>query len=347
MELKANTVPYDIPVPNNMGIVRYVMAFSVLIAHFNLLDHADIYGPVSSYNAVGGFFAISGFLMAGSYLKRPDWKQYLFSRGRRILPSYFSTVLFFALILFFFSSSSNYFFSGHFWKYLISNLCFLNFLEPSLPGVFEGLEMSAVNGSLWTMKVEWMLYISLPFVSYALCRWKNRSLAIIVAVYLISMIYRIVFSSLYMSSGKEIYGILSRQFIGQLMFFYSGVLVYYYFDVFMRWRWWILAVCLTLLITLHRFNFFVLTLEPLMISLVTLWFCMVGRWGAWEARYQNISYNIYLVHFPVCQLAAQFLLTERLGAWTSFTIVTAVTVLLSWLINVLVERPLKRLYARR
>lgn len=31
---KPNIVPYSIPVPNNMGVVRYVLAFSVIVAHF-------------------------------------------------------------------------------------------------------------------------------------------------------------------------------------------------------------------------------------------------------------------------------------------------------------------------
>lgn len=70
MILKPNKVPYRTPQPNNMGVVRYVMAFSVLIAHFAIQTGADdVWWPISSYNAVGGFFAISGFLLVGNYLR--------------------------------------------------------------------------------------------------------------------------------------------------------------------------------------------------------------------------------------------------------------------------------------
>ena len=86
---------------------------------------------------------------------------------RRILPPYWATVVLFAILLGFCSASPDYFLSGQFWKYLIANLCFVNFVEPALPGVFDGMEVTAVNGSLWTMKVEWMLYLSMPFASYA------------------------------------------------------------------------------------------------------------------------------------------------------------------------------------
>ncbi len=343
IKLKPNVVPYNIPTPNNMGVVRYVMAFSVLIAHFNFLNQTDLYWPISSYNAVGGFFAISGFLMAGSYLRRPSWKQYLLNRCRRILPPYWATVIFFALILYFISNSPDYFSSSHFWKYLISNICFLNFIEPSLPGVFDGLQSTAVNGSLWTMKVEWMLYLSMPFASLALCRCKKRPAAIIIAIYLVSAIYRSLFIWLYHNTGSEIYNILSRQFIGQLMFFYSGVMVYYYFDLFMRMRWWILPIGLLMIVTMHQYQMFQINIEPAVISFLTLWFCMVGRWGTWEGKKDNISYNIYLMHYPVCQLAAFFTLREQFGTWGCFCIVCGVTVFLSWLMNVGVEKPLKKL----
>lgn len=341
--LKANKVPYDIPQPNLMGLVRYVMAVSVVIAHVNVLSGTDFVWPISSYNAVGGFFALSGFLIYGSYLRHRDLKRYLVSRCKRLLPAYWATVLIFAVLLYFVSSSLDYFGSLHFWKYLAANLSFANFLEPTLPGVFEGQSIPAVNGSLWTMKVEWLLYLSVPVAAWILMRWRRHPLTVLTIIYLVSYIYRIVFMQLYISTGSEIYNILSRQFIGQMMFFYTGVMCYYYFDQMTAYKYQILVVALALYFA-SRYNLYVsLLLEPFAVSTLVIWVSMFFSCFAKGGTHDNISYNVYLVHFPVIQLCVIYGLRNSLGDWGLLAVVMVVTFLLSWLINVTVEKPIKRL----
>lgn len=339
--MQPDKVPFNIPVPNNMGLVRYILAFSVLVAHFNELAGGDVWWPVSSYNAVGGFFALSGFLMVGSWLRRPNLKTYLISRCKRILPAYWSVVLFFAIALYPFSTSADYFDSAGFWSYLVANISFMNFLHPTLPGLFGNQVTEAVNGSLWTMKVEWFLYFSLPVVAWFLIRYRRRPGAVLALVYLVSVAYRITFLHLYLSTGKEIYSILSRQFLGQMMFFYSGVLIYYYFSWFMRHRWWILSISLCLAVVAYPSEYVRIIVEPVAISALVLWFSMVGKWGVWCGRHDNISYNIYLVHFPIVQLCVMYSLCDKFGSFATFMVVVIVSVVLSILINRFVEHPLR------
>lgn len=342
-DIRPDTVPYQIPVPNNMGVVRYYLAFSVIIAHFALLTGADgWWWPTSSDDAVGAFFALSGFLIYGSYLKKPLFGQFLKSRMRRLLPAYAGVVLFFAFVLGAVSSLplADYYLSGGFAAYLAANLSFLNFLHPSLPGVFDGNVMTAVNGSLWTMKVEWTLYLSVPFVFWIIKKTRWAPQKMFVALYIFSYVYRVGFAELYNTTGNEMFSILGRQFLGQLMYFYSGVLIYFYYSSFMRYRWQILVFSLICMAVNGHIPYLDMALRPLYVAMLAMLVSMSGKWGAWESRYENVSYNMYLIHFPVIQLyAASGMKMHFLAA---LAVVTAVVVVLSVALNRFVERPFRK-----
>lgn len=151
-----------------MDLVRYYLAISVIVAHFNLIFSKSLFWPTDSGTAVGVFFGLSGFLVYASYQRSRNYSSYIFNRAKRILPSYYIVVLSCALLLCFMSDLGikEYFLSSSFWKYVISNLAFLNFIQPELPGVFTDNAIPAVNGSLWTLKVEWMLYLTIPLFVY-------------------------------------------------------------------------------------------------------------------------------------------------------------------------------------
>ncbi len=348
LRLIPNKVPYPIPMPNNMGIVRYVLAFAVIVAHFNTLVGGDVWFPVTSYSAVGGFFALSGFLIYGSFLKHERTWRYVRQRALRILPAYWATVLIFAAGLVAVSSLSawEYFTSPGFWKYLVANICFLNFIEPTLPGVFPDFAQRAVNVSLWTMKVEWMLYLSVPVVVWLIRKMRCRPVVMFIGIYVVSIAYRLLFNWLYYRTGSEIYQILGRQFVGQLMYFYTGVIIYYYYDVFMRYKWTVLVCGLVLMAVGSWIPYFSVVLHPLAFSSLVIWFSMVGRWGTFEGRRDNVSYNMYLVHGPILQLAAYFDLSSLLGMWGCFLISLLVIILLSLAINVCVEKPIQHRFRR-
>lgn len=347
--LRPNRVPYSIPVPNNMGMVRYILALAVVIAHFNLLVGGDIYFPFSSYVAVGGFFSLSGFLIYGSYLKRMDLRSYIVSRMVRLLPAYFFIVLACAIGLASVSSlpPREYFLNPDFWKYLGANLTFMNFLQPELPGVFSGLELPAVNGSMWTLKIEWMLYLSVPVTVWLVGKLRNHATLTFVMIYFISVGYRILFRICYDATGQEIYNILGRQMFGQLTFFYCGVMIYYWFDVFRRYRWYLMAAALILMVlSTPRYHLDIL-IDPIAFSILVIGLSMTGNWGTWEGRHDNVSYNMYLVHFPICQLAAFYGLKQMAGEAVCFLIVLAATFLLSVFMNRFIEKPIQQAFRRR
>ncbi len=326
-----------------MNAVRYYLSISVLIAHFNLVMNTNIFWPSDSFSAVGGFFALSGFLVFGSCVKAIDkggfWsglKSYVAGRARRILPSYFFIVLLCAFTLVAVSECGalEYFTSSRWWRYLAANLCFLNFLQPDLPGVFSGW---AVNGSLWTMKIEWLLYFSAPLVLWLSAKFARRERAVLwlfLLIILLSGVWRLVFLNLYYSTGSEACNILSRQVFGQLSFFYAGAGLRLILPLFMRHKHlWALAALAVLLLSQLWLPVDVL-LMPLALAVIVIWLSFTGSWGLWLSQRANISYDVYLFHMPVILLVWHF----GLQGPDAFVAVIAATFLLSVLSYRLVER---------
>jgi peptidoglycan/LPS O-acetylase OafA/YrhL len=317
---------------NNMDLIRYFLAISVIIAHFNYVFGTEIYWPTSSYNAVGGFFALSGFLVFGSYTKSLNIKEFIAKRARRIIPSYSFIVLLCAFGLVFVSSmtAKDYFLSHDWWKYLLSNLSFLNFIHPSLPGVFtsQGANV-AVNGSLWTLKIEWLLYLSVPAVYWVYTHFRLRKDIVFITLYLLSVVYRIAFASLYESSGLEIYNILSRQVFGQLMFFYSGVFIYFHKSEFLNHTALILAASIAIFLLSDYIPYSRFVLEPAALSCIVLQLSLCGKWGHWAACADNVSYDMYLYHLPILQLAYHFCLPNHIGMTMTFVVAFVATIALS------------------
>lgn len=296
-----------------MDVVRYILALSVIIAHFNIVFDAEVYWPISSGTAVGAFFGFSGFLVYASYMRHNSMRGYVVSRARRILPAYWIVVVASALLLCSVSTLGVMGYLSHpsLWRYLVANLSFLNFLQPDLPGVFANHEVTVVNGSLWTLKVEWMLYLSLPLVVCVCRRYGIRIVSATACLFVVSLAYSNFMDFLSVKTGNELYSRLSYQFAGQFVYFYMGVLCYAY-------RRYVLA---------HKFLFFCLGVALLgvchvagsLISdgyakdifmdltfpvAVTIFFLSVSIPRFITPRVSiigNCSYEMYLFHFPILQ----------------------------------------------
>lgn len=327
-----------------MDIARYAMAFLVLIGHFDVLTGSDVFINLTA-ESVGGFFALSGFLMYPSFQKARNIRQYVGDRARRILPPYVFAVVLCALGLSFFStfSAADYFSASGFRNYLAANLAFLNWLHPDLPGVFQGSEFvnDAVNGSLWTMKVEWCLYLSVPVMMWAIGRFRWNSIWAMVTVIAVSILYRLGFMLLYEQTGREIYEILGRQIFGQLSYFYCGMLVYFAREWFDRNRRQIFIVSLLLYIATRGVPYASVFAAPMLYSGIVLSFSMLRHTIPWVSRSNNISYNIYLLHYPAIQIAVYYGV-DPACPWMPLAGVVLATCLLSIVSAVTVEKPFRK-----
>ena len=200
-------VKHDIPQPNNFNIIRLLLAVLVFLSHFfSLAGQHNGVMIIDAPDMVRGFFVISGFLIYSSYCRSNTLKSYFIKRARRILPSYIFVVLLCAFGLVFVSTlpASEYF--GTDWlKYLFANLTFANFAHPTLPGVFADNYHTAVNGSLWSIKVEIMVYLALPLLVYMCKKLKANHNVFFIIVILLSIVYTFICDTMYSNTGEGKY----------------------------------------------------------------------------------------------------------------------------------------------
>ena len=153
---------------NSIGALRYLLALFIILHHTNGIMGVDIPLLLHADTVVYAFFALSGYFAWQSYSRSSSARSFVRHRLLRLLPAYWAVVGASALGLSFVSDCSwtAYFTSPDFWKYLGANGLLMNFLAPELPGVFSHHLLTAVNGSLWYVKLEVLFTFEVPLFSW-------------------------------------------------------------------------------------------------------------------------------------------------------------------------------------
>lgn len=321
---------------NNFDFIRFFLAYSVLFNHFSTLTETDPFWFVSGGFRVKGFFIISGFLVMFSFLRSPDPFTFFRKRIQRIMPAYILIIIVCSLLGLLLTSFSykEYINSPQLISYLFYNIITLNFLNPYLPGVFENNPLHSVNASLWTIKVELMLYLTIPIIYWFIKRYNK--LACLIIIYVLSFIYSTTFNHLDDITQNPVYGFLKRQFPGQLMYFCSGIILLIYFSTFKKYMKYIFPICILLFI--DRDLFLLKIVEPIALASIIVTVAYGIKYLPVFNRFGNFSYGIFLVHYPIMQTFIHFGLDKY-----SLLLTLSATVVLSTLLGILswkyIEKP--------
>lgn len=125
------------------------------------------------WGGVDLFFVLSGFCLSFPIVSKPgrptDWRKYFKARFRRILPPYWSAIALFLILGFFVRH----------WDLRT----FMNNPAAHWPGkkallacvslISIGPENQVLNGSFWTLLVEWRWYFLFPLLIWIWRRWKG------------------------------------------------------------------------------------------------------------------------------------------------------------------------------
>lgn len=307
---------------NCFDALRYFFSVSLIIVHFCTLAGEDQFWIVSGNFRVKAFFIITGFLVTYSLIRRNDVLSFYKKRIARIMPAYLLCILFcFILGLIVTNNSFIDFLSSHqTWNYLLSNIFMLNWIEPSLPGVFTENIFTQMNGSLWSMKFEALYYLLVPLYIWIIKKTSINKVTIISLILLVSLYTKIPYQ------------------IQCCCFFLGGATILFYFNIIKKYIKIFLCLSIIILTLLYNdiypefLSMLFIPLEVFALSMLIIGIAYNIKKLNFLSRYDNISYGLYLYHFPIAQLIiSSDTLKENIFIAFSLTfLLTIIVSLLSW-----------------
>lgn len=295
---------------NCFDFIRMVLAINIVMQHLATLSQNTTLSVLNQFSnsdiAVKGFFVISGFLVSKSYINTKSIKEYYIKRARRILPAYIFIILFVSILFSIFSSLdvTDYFSNINLYKYIGWNLIFLNFVSPCLPGLFENNLLCAVNGSLWTLKIEESFYLILPIIFYFIKKLNNANLFLGI-IYIFSTIYWYVLTYQFYNP------LLAKQLPGSLMFFSVGIFLYSNIHNVLKFKNVLLFCSLSFIIINYYGNNFLELFFPIIIGIFIITAAYTFTFFKNFGKYGDFTYGVYISHFPIIQLFKHYNLFDK------------------------------------
>lgn len=289
---------------NNFDFVRLALAIGILLVHVAGVSGGSfdfIFRVLNGDSIVKCFFVISGYLVTKSYY-REQGSFFFIKRALRVLPGYYVALLFLFILGTILTSMplAEFLKDRNTLSYIFYNAITLNFMQPWLPGVFEHNPLRAMNGSLWTIKSEIILYISMPIYYYL---YKRLPIVTYLFISTASLLWIYYFSFVHVVPASRT---LVMQFIGLASFYYGGSLFASLKVDESKAVTTVMIVSVLLYASLSRYAEVKFIIEvPLIVSLV-LFVCNVIPGFANLEKVGDLSYGVYLYNFPVIQILCNY-----------------------------------------
>jgi len=324
--------PVDTRRANNFDAVRLLAALSVVFSHAFLIAEgteanepfAWLTGNQCILGLVGVFFffVISGYLVTESYCRDPSPGRFIVRRLLRIYPGLVVNVLVCAVVvgpLVTALSLAGYAADPLLGRFVAKTLS----LDPGplhLPGVlFARNEVGLlVNGSLWTLRYEVMMYVTV--LALGALGWLRLSTALGLTA--------LGMAAVYFENQLTPFGDIGEWawFLG---FFCSGMALHFLRDrIAFTGRYALLALAaLVLFAAIGR----LIMLFPLAGAYLVIWFARRhDRWLDYSRHLGDLSYGLYIYGWPAEQLV-MYLSGGRALWWQVFLGSLAIALPAAWL----------------
>lgn len=333
------------PRANNFNILRLVAASSVIFSHATDIADGrhdffqDTIGYSGGWIAVSAFFSISGFLIYRSMVRSQSTRDFLISRSLRIFPGLIVMLILSTTIIGFTLTTlpaDSFFARSEPYSYILGN-SILYLPQYLLPGVFEDNPLTAVNGSLWTLRFEFTSYI-LTLLLFLIGAFRGpRAFLAMTVIMLVGYFAVLAFAGVTGRLDELLYDGSGVAKLHRLWFaFFLGILVGRYIDVFRPRAWMVLASGVAAVLLFDTALF--LTALVVLITLALFWFAFLqGHWLEPFRRMEDYSYGIYIYAFPVSQAVEHY--SPSLSPFTNAVLTFVATLPLAALSWHIIEKP--------
>ncbi len=281
---------------NHFNFIRLFAAFLVFYGHAYVLSGKTIDIGLSHEVGLFIFFSISGYLISMSWELDPSLKRYFIKRALRIFPALAVVVILSVFILgpiMTTMSLKEYFNHPALWRYMENIFLHISFY---LPGVFEQNHVpNAVNGSLWSLPVEFFMYILVALFAQG----KHYVKYIVLIAFLIFSILTVTWARA-TSDILVVYDTDLKQIVINGTFFWAGAVMYHW-NIKRYFSFETFVIALLLLLFVSQWEKYYAIASFLLIPFVVLSF------GFSKSHYLSLfnkadySYGFYIYAFPVQQ----------------------------------------------
>ena len=287
---------------NNFNFLRLVLALLVILSHSpQLIDGNESREPLArlvEFTSLGKlavecFFLLSGYLIVQSWVQSPQIGSFLKKRILRIYPGFVVASLFCAFVVGPLGAQPEQYFKTFWYGGFVKSVVFLKI--PEVPDVFQGQPYPSVNGSMWSISLEFTCYLFvLVLGSIGIFRRK------IFWLFLSIGLYGVVLYALPGSPGKN-FSLDDPLFRLAAFFLMGGCFFLYREFIFYKFRWAIICALIILscvLVAKIHYLIFAVAGAYLLFYLAFTPFNFLERFR----KIPDVSYGVYLYGWPVQKL---------------------------------------------
>ena len=327
---------------NHFNLIRMLAAIAVLISHSYPLalgppavnPLTDLIGFSLGELAVVTFFGVSGFFISMSRDRAGGSLDYFCARFLRIYPGLTVVLLLTTFLLGAICTTltlNEYLSDRETYRYVSGNLSLFG-MRFSLPGVFTDNPLPGINGSLWTLFYEVLLYVLVGALGAIHLFTGRRFVGFLVAYGCLYVTFKL--AALHIPSFAELSRV--QAFFASSFPFVIGMLFYRYRQT-IKLRLWCLVPLLGLATWSWHGDYF---FECLVMAWVYLIFVLGFANNPWLDSYNQLgdySYGVYIYAFPIQELLAHIQKgIGPLGMIAEALPIVLITAVLSWH---LIEKP--------